>query len=152
MTKCVQLTFFLLLCAFLSHAQQNAVRGKVITAEERTVLPGVTVSVKGNQQIGTVTGAQGEYQINVPAGATTLVFSSIGFQTQEVTIGSQTTIDVSLATDTKQLTEVVVTAVGITREKKALGYSVSTINSSKIAQISEPDPLRSLSGKVAGVN
>ncbi|MGA0556591.1 SusC/RagA family TonB-linked outer membrane protein [Larkinella sp. VNQ87] len=152
MIKHVHFNLLLLLLPFLSLAQQKLVRGKVITAEERTALPGVTVSVKGNNQVGAVTGAEGEYQINVPAGATTLVFSSIGFQTQEITIGAQSTIDISLATDTKQLSEVVVTAVGIAREKKALGYSVSTINSSKLAQISEPDPLRSLSGKVAGVN
>ncbi len=81
-----------------------------------------------------------------------LVFSSVGFQAAEITVGSQQTIDVTLTADTKQLSEVVVTAAGIVRDKNALGYSVSTLDATKLAQRSEPDPLRALTGKVAGVN
>ncbi|MCX6218452.1 SusC/RagA family TonB-linked outer membrane protein [Spirosoma sp.] len=144
---------FALLCLLplLSVAQQRVVRGKVSDANGKESLPGTTVTVKGGTA-GTVTDAQGTYQINVPDKSATLVFSSVGFQLQEVSVGNQQVIDVSLIADTKQLSEVVVTAAGIKRDKNALGYSVSTLDANKLAQRSEPDPLRALTGKVAGVN
>ncbi|GAA4411881.1 SusC/RagA family TonB-linked outer membrane protein [Nibrella viscosa] len=135
----------------LLFGQARSITGKVTSAEDNTAQPGVSVTVKGTT-VGVITGPDGSYQINVPADGKSLVFSSIGFQAQEVPIGNRSQIDLALKADTRQLSEVVVTAVGIAREKKALGYSVSTISSAKLAQVSEPDPLRALTGKVAGVN
>lgn len=152
MGKRILLGLGLLFCCFWSaSAQQKIIRGKVTAAEDGTTLPGVSVVVKGSTT-GTVTDGQGSYQLNLPETAKTLVFSFVGYASQEINIGNASTIDAKLGTDTKQLSEVVVTAAGIQREKKALGYSVSTIKSSQLQQVSEPDPLRALSGKVAGVN
>ncbi|MBD2755565.1 SusC/RagA family TonB-linked outer membrane protein [Spirosoma validum] len=141
----------LLFLPLLSFAQQRTVQGKITDAAGKEPLPGTTVTVKG-ATLGTVSDAQGTYQLNVPNQNATLVFSAVGFQGQEVTVGSKQVIDVVLVADTKQLSEVVVTAAGIKRDKNALGYSVSTLDATKLAQRSEPDPLRALTGKVAGVN
>lgn len=152
MKKRILLGLGLLFCCFWNaSAQQKTIRGKVTAAEDGIALPGVSIVVKGASG-GTVTDGQGTYQLSVPETAKALIFSFIGYATQEITIGNASTLDVKLGVDTKQLSEVVVTAAGIQREKKALGYSVSTIKSSQLQQVSEPDPLRALSGKVAGVN
>ena len=140
--------FFLPIFAF---GQQRVVRGKLIDEAERKPLPGTSIIAKGSTA-GTVSDAQGLYQITVSDKNTVLVFSAVGFQTQAITVGNQEVIDVSLVVDTKQLSEVVVTAAGIKRDKNALGYAVSTLDATKLAQRSEPDPLRALTGKVAGVN
>lgn len=146
--------FVLILFLFLPGlllAQQRVVRGKVGDAGGKDALPGTSVTVKGTS-LGTVTDAQGAYQLNVSGPTAVLVFSSVGFESKEVTVGSQEIIDVTLVADTKQLSEVVVTAAGIKREKNALGYAVTTLDAAQLAQKSEPDPLRALTGKVAGVN
>ena len=147
----LQLCTIILLLPLCALCQQRVVSGKVTDSVEKTALPGTTVTVKGST-VGTVTDAQGTYQLNVPDRKAVLVFSSVGFEAKEVVVGSQQVIDVTLVADTKQLSEVVVTAAGIKRDKNALGYSVSTLDATKLAQRSEPDPLRALTGKVAGVN
>jgi len=147
---------FLLLCfSFLfvlsAWAQDRVISGKVAAIEDGSSLPGVNVVLKGTTN-GTVTDANGSYKLTVPASGGTLVFSFIGLQTQEVPIGDRSIVDISLGLDVQQLTEVVVTAVGIEREKKSLGYSVATVNSDAIQSRSEVDPLRALQGKMPGVN
>jgi TonB-linked SusC/RagA family outer membrane protein len=132
-------------------AQDRVVSGKVTSQEDGSTLPGVNVVVKGTTN-GTVTDADGNFRLNVPADGGTLVFSFIGLQTQEVAIGERSVIDLQLGLDVKQLTEVIVTAVGIEREKKALGYSVASVGSENLQQRSEVDPLRALQGKMPGVN
>lgn len=150
--KRILLISFMLVSALItqSWAQDRTVSGRVVD-EDGGGLPGVNVVVKGTAQ-GTVTDIDGNYKLSVPADGGTLVFSFIGLQTQEQAIGNKSVIDVTLSSDVTQLTEVVVTAAGIEREKKALGYSVTNISSDAIAQKSEPDPIRSLNGKIAGVN
>ncbi|MGF7218704.1 TonB-linked SusC/RagA family outer membrane protein [Spirosoma lacussanchae] len=147
----IQVLLFLLLLPGLLVAQQRAVRGKVIDGTGKEALPGTTITVKGST-VGTVTDARGQYELTVSGRTAVLVFSSVGFQSKEVTVGNQQVIDVELTADTKQLSEVVVTAAGIKRDKNALGYAVSTLDANQLAQKSEPDPLRALTGKVAGVN
>jgi TonB-linked SusC/RagA family outer membrane protein len=147
---------FLLTCIALafvlySYGQERTVSGKITSTDDGSALPGVNVVVKGTTS-GTVSDADGKFTINVPSSGGTLVFSFIGLQSQEVVVGDRTIVDVSMASDIQQLSEVVVTAIGIEREKKALGYSVSTVSSENIAQRSEPDPLRAMQGKMAGVN
>jgi TonB-linked SusC/RagA family outer membrane protein len=152
MRKRILLSLALFVCSLVAvYAQQKMIRGKVVGAEDNIPLPGVSVVVKGTTN-GTVTDAQGNYQISTSQSAQALIFSFVGYAAQEISIGNSSTIDVKLSVDTKQLSEVVVTAAGIQREKKALGYAVSTIKSNQLQQVSEPDPLRALSGKVAGVN
>ncbi len=132
-------------------AQDSSISGKVTSAEDGSTLPGVNVIVKGTSQ-GTVTDIDGNYRLNVPEDAEILSFSFIGLEAQEVEINGRSIINVEMAADTRQLSEVVVTAIGIEREKKALGYAVSDVEGEAIQQISEPDAVRGLTGKIPGVN
>jgi TonB-linked SusC/RagA family outer membrane protein len=132
-------------------AQQRSITGNVTAEEDGSPLPGVNVIVKGTTT-GTVTDIDGNYRINVPSDASTLVFSFIGLVQQEVSISGRSAIDVVMASDAQQLSEVVVTAIGIEREKKALGYAVTTIDEELIANRPESDVSRVLQGKIPGVN
>ena len=113
---------------------ENIITGSVL-ADNGEALVGVNILVKGTTT-GVVSDIDGKYSLNVPAGATTLVYSFAGYQTQEVTLGVSNVVDISMSESTLQ--EVVVTAIGIQREKKAVGYAVSDIGSEQIAQKSEP--------------
>ena len=111
MRKLLVAQFLLCFLSLPLLAQDIAISGKVTSTEDGSSLPGVNIAVKGTSR-GTSTNATGDYQLNVPAG-TTLVYSFIGFITQEVKIGNQTTVNVNLVSDAAQLQEVVVTALGI---------------------------------------
>lgn len=113
-------------------------------------LPGASVRVKGTTT-GVSTDVNGKFALNVPENAT-LVVSYAGFQSKEIVLGTQTNIDVVLAEDTKQLAEVVVTALGIKRERRALGYSVTQIGGETLTQARENNVANSLVGKVAGLD
>ncbi len=143
---------FLLVCVAWSSvmAQDRKITGKVTSAEDGSALPGVSVVVKGTSK-GVNTDGNGSYSIDASDNST-LVFSFVGTLTQEIAVGNRSQINVTLAADTKQLSEVVVTAVGIQRDKKALAFAVSNVKGTDLQQRSEPDPLRALSGKVPGVN
>jgi TonB-linked SusC/RagA family outer membrane protein len=132
-------------------AQDRTLSGRVTDRQSGEGLPGVTVLVKGTTN-GISTNSDGSFVLsNVPQTGT-LVISSIGFITIERPLGTDNQITIGLTTDTKQLSEVVVTALGIQRESRALGYAVSEVKSEQVVQKSEPDVLRTLQGKVAGVN
>jgi TonB-linked SusC/RagA family outer membrane protein len=129
--------------------QQPAVTGTA-TDETGQPLPGVTVVVKGTTQ-GTVTNADGEYSLsNIPENAT-LVFSFVGMRTQEIVVRDQTRIDVRMEEETIGLDDVVVTALGITREKKSLGYSVGEVGGEELNVTPQVGVLNSMQGKVAGL-
>ncbi len=132
-------------------AQQRTVTGKVTSEENGEPLPGVNVVVKGTNS-GTVTNLDGEYSLNVPNEGTTLVFSFIGLETREVPVGNQSVINLQMASDVRQLGEVVVTALGIERDKASLGYAVQEIESEQLVRAGNTDMVRSLQGKVAGVD
>lgn len=132
-------------------AQQRVITGKVISEEDGQGLPGATVLVKGTT-VGTTTDLDGNYSINVPAGSNVLMFSFVGLKTLEETIGNRSVINVTLTVDAEQLSEVVVTAIGIEKEKKALGYAVTTVGDQLLQNRPEADVSRVLQGKVAGVN
>jgi TonB-linked SusC/RagA family outer membrane protein len=130
--------------------QQRTVSGTV-TDNSGQPLPGVTVVLKGTTK-GTVTNADGNYSLsNIPEDAT-LVFSFVGMQAQEVEVGSQTIINIQLLTDVKSLDEVVVTAFGIERERRSLGYSVGTITGDAVSEVKDVNALNSLAGRVPGVS
>ena len=137
---------FVITAAF---AQEKSVSGKV-TAEDGSSLPGVNVVLKGTTS-GTVTDSDGNYKLSVPETGSVIVFSFIGFATTEMTVGNQSIIDLTMATEFTQLTEVVVTAFGVKQEKKALGYGVTTISSDLIDARPESDIARILRGKAPGV-
>lgn len=151
MKKFLLLLFTFAFAAGVALAQERTVSGKVTAAEDGTSLPGVNVVLKGTTN-GTVTDSDGNYKLTVPGAGGALVFSFIGLQTQEVEIGDRTVVDLALGLDVTQLSEVVVTSLGLEREKKALGYAVASVGSQNLQQRSEVDPLRALQGKMAGVN
>jgi TonB-linked SusC/RagA family outer membrane protein len=131
-------------------AQERTVSGQVTSQEDGSPLPGVTVTLSGTT-IGTITDMDGNYQLSVPEAGGNLVFTFVGFATQEVAIGTRTAINVSLAVDAKLLDEVVITAQGIAREKRSLGYGVTQVQSKDLEQRAQPDVARVLQGKVPGV-
>lgn len=133
-----------------SFAQQKAVTGKVTTADDGLGIPGVSVSVKGTST-GTITDVNGIYKLSVSENSM-LVFSFVGMKTVEVSAAGKTTIDVVLESDVKSVDEVVVTALGIKRDTRALGYSVSTVKGIDMIKAGvSSNPLTSLYGKAAGV-
>src|SRR5690349_19547239 len=145
----------LLMCAIVvawgSYAQNITVSGTVTSAEDGSALPGVNVLVKGTAN-GTATDADGKYSLSVPSSGAALVFSFIGLKAQEIEVGGRTTIDIALALDATELSEVVVTALGIERNKNELGYAAQQISGDKISQARGVNLVNSISGKVSGVD
>src|SRR5687767_292039 len=115
------LTCFALAIALYSLAQERTISGRVTSTEDGSALPGVNVLLKGTTT-GTATDSDGKFTLSVPPNGGSLVFSFIGLESKEIEIGERTTLDVSLALDVTQLSEVVVTALGIERETKTLGF------------------------------
>jgi len=142
----------LLVTALLQQAmaQVRAVTGTVTDANTNQPLPGVTVLVQGTT-VGTATGADGTYTINVPAGSNTLEFRYIGYANVERAIGNATTVNVALGLDTEQLSEVVVTALGIERTKNELPYAATSIDGDAVSETRQQNFTNALSGKVSGV-
>ncbi|WP_424962990.1 SusC/RagA family TonB-linked outer membrane protein [Ekhidna sp.] len=140
----------LLLSCIMVWSQQRTVTGKVTSEDDATTLPGVNVFLKGTTT-GVVTDLDGNYRISVPSDGGTLVFSSIGFATTEIEVGSRSTIDVVMGADVQQLNEVVVTALGVSRDKRAVGYSVQQVDAEELSQAKEPNIVNALQGQVAGV-
>jgi TonB-linked SusC/RagA family outer membrane protein len=149
MKKILLVSFFTAL-VFGAWAQERTVSGKVTSSEDGSAIPGVNVLLKGTAA-GSVTDATGDYSLSVPESGGTLVFSFIGFVTQEIEIGSRSRVDLSMAPDVTQLTEVVVTALGIEREEKSLGYSVQEVSGEELSAVKSDNFINSLSGRVAGV-
>lgn len=140
----------LICCLCPLTAQDLTITGTVRSKDDAEALPGVSILIKGTTR-GTVSDIDGRYELIAPSNAV-LVFSYTGFSTIEEAVNGRRIIDLELTTDVLKLNEVVVTAVGISRGQKALGYSVERVDAEKVQQTSEPDVLRSLSGKVPGVN
>ena len=144
------LALVLVVFAMASAVAQRAITGKV-TDKSGGPLIGASILVKGTSS-GSVTDVDGTYSLNAPDGATTLVVSYTGYASQEITLGTSNIIDVTLEESASQLGEVVVTAQGIRREKKALGYAVSTVGEEDLKDRPQADVGRVLQGKVPGVN
>jgi TonB-linked SusC/RagA family outer membrane protein len=131
-------------------AQIRTVAGTVLSADDRSPLAGVSVSLKGTTT-GTLTDINGKYSLPVQQENATLVFSYIGMKKQEIEITGRNLIDISLSADVTGLDEVVVTALGISREKKSLGYAVQEVGGDDISKTKESNFVNSLSGKVSGL-
>ena len=129
----------------------QTVTGVVTSEEDELPLPGVSVLVKGTTT-GTITDVDGKYSLNVSdLQNTTLVFSFVGFVSEEIDLAGRAVIDVSLLPDIQRLNEIVVTALGIPREQKALGYSVSKISSEELTATGNTNFASALYGKAPGV-
>lgn len=126
------------------------VTGKVTSAEEGAPLPGVNVYIKGTQ-VGTITDTEGKYKLTAENENSILVFSYIGFTTQEVSLNGRTSVDVVLQPSLESLNEVVVTALGIQREEKSLGYSVGKVDGGDLTRIAQENVLNGMAGKLPGV-
>lgn len=142
--------FLLLGVTSKSFAQEKEVTGKVLD-ESGLPIPGVSIYLKKNKEIGTTTNFQGEFELEVPGENSVLVFSYVGFQKKEVPVGDENNFQVTLSNDVESLNEVVVTALGIKREKKALGYAVQSLESEKLLEGNQTNMVNSLQGKVSGV-
>jgi len=133
-----------------SWAQERTVSGNVTSAEDGTTMPGVNVVLKGTTN-GTITDVDGNYKLSVPSEGGVLLFSFVGLTTQEIEIGTKSVIDLAMSTDVQQLSEVVVTALGISREKASLGYSVQEVSGEDVEKTNEANIVNALQGQVAGV-
>ena len=144
------LSMLMLLITFsAAQAQTIAVAGQVVD-ETDLPIPGANILVKGTAT-GVVTDLEGKFTITLEGNSNTLVVSFIGYKTKEVTVSNESNLLIKLSGDI-ELNEVVVTAAGIERNTANLGYAVSTLGADRVGQKNEPDPIRSLAGKIAGVN
>ena len=152
MKKTPLLCLFFLACSFLAFAQERTITGKISEETNKSSIAGATITVKGARK--TVTAdMNGAFTISVPAGNVTLIISSIGFATKEVAVGAgDRTVDILLSTENKQLGEVVVTALGITRQSKTLVYAAQTVSPNQLNGVRATDNfLGSLSGKATNI-
>ncbi len=150
MKKLTSLLVFLGFLNTMIKAQDIQISGKVTGAGDGSALPGVSVVVKGTT-IGTTTNIDGNFELSTPQNAS-LVFSFIGMKTKEVSIEGRPIINVGMEMETTGLEEVVVTALGISKEKKALGYAVQDVGAEELNRTQNTNVVNSLAGKVAGVN
>jgi len=130
------------------YAQNMTVRG-IVLDENNQPFPGVSVQIKGTAT-GTVTGREGRFTLGASKGQV-LTFKFIGYTPQELEIGTEENVSIQMKTDSKALTEVVVTAYGIKKEVRRIGYSVQEVKGPDLVKAREPNPINSLAGKVAGL-
>lgn len=131
-------------------AQTRVISGVVTSSEDKSPIPGVTIVVKSTT-IGTTTNVDGKYVLSVPVKYDVLTFSYVGMKTKEVKIGESNTLDIVLEPDVMNMDEIVVTAIGIPRETKALSYSVQNVSADDISKAAQTDMINSLQGKVSDV-
>ena len=140
---------FLLILFFSFKINAQTVTGKVTDAAGKE-LADISVLVKGTSN-GTSTSASGQYSITaVPAAS--LIFSSVGFVTQEIKVAGRSVINVVLVADNRNMSEVVVTALGISKQSRSLGYAATSVKPEELTINRTPNPVNALQGKIAGVN
>ena len=145
---------FLLACLLmvsvgLVNAQTKSISGRVFSADDGQPVIGATVVVKGTT-LGTITDVDGKFKINVPGTAKTLVISYVGMKT--VDVEAKNNQEIKLETDSRQIDEVIVTAMGIKRSEKSLGYAASTVKADELNRATPVSVTGGLTGKVAGLN
>ena len=146
-----QFTLLLIFCCSVGFLQaQRTISGKVTDATTGEPLIGATVLVQDFAE-GSSTNVDGSYSLELPEGATVLVFSYVGYLTQDITVGAENVINVTLS-EGISVNEVVVDALGIEREEKSLGYSAQTLDGKAVSEIKSNNIVSALSGKIAGVN
>ncbi len=151
--KRITLLFVLLLFVSMQMLlAQRTVTGTVTSESDGEPLPGVTIIVKDNPSQGAITDFDGKYSIKIPEGKVTLVFSFVGMKSKSVITEKSTVINVALSSEDIALDDVVVTAMGIKREKKALGYAVQDVKADDLKKTGTSDLSKALQGKVAGID
>lgn len=150
MRKLLFLMSFLVITCVSALAQNKTITGTVI-GEDGLPIPGAAVMVKGTTT-GTVTDMDGKYRLNVPDDADVIIFRFVGMADQEQLINGRTVVDATLQPDWEELDEVVVTAMGISRAEKTLGYSATAVKSDELVKARTTNVADALSGKVAGLS
>ncbi|MEN9958300.1 MAG: hypothetical protein RLZZ474_544 [Bacteroidota bacterium] len=145
----VLFSMFFVLMGIQMLAQDRTVTGRVTASDDGSGIPGASISIKGTSK-GTSSDADGNYKITV-SGSSVLTFSSVGFNSQDVTVGNKSQINVALATDTKALTEVVVVGYG-TQKKSQLTGAISSVTSKQITEMPITNLGQAMQGRVAGVD
>ncbi|NEU08446.1 SusC/RagA family TonB-linked outer membrane protein [Flavihumibacter sp. R14] len=152
MKKRITLLIFLfaIFISTLALAQPREVSGKVTANEDGAPLTGVSVLIRGTQT-GATTDQNGNYRITVPDQNSVLVFRYLGYGSREISVGSQSVLNVTLVADNTQLSEVVVTALGISKDAKVIGYSAQSVGSEELNRNRQSNVVNALQGKIAGV-
>ncbi|MBW6491992.1 MAG: SusC/RagA family TonB-linked outer membrane protein [Lentimicrobium sp.] len=148
-----RITFILLIIVSFvlsGTAQERTITGTVTDSDDGFTLPGVSIQIKGTN-LGTATDVNGLYRLNISGHSTSLIFSFIGYTTIEIPVGERNVVNVTLYPEARRLEEVVVTALGVKREKREIGYSSEKINSDEILRAGTPNVIGALSGRSAGV-
>ncbi|MGN6436657.1 MAG: SusC/RagA family TonB-linked outer membrane protein [Agriterribacter sp.] len=148
--RCYLLMIVLLLCSTLTLGQAKKTVSGMVTDAEGVGLPGVSIHEKGSKTTGVLSDENGYYSILV-ANKATLVFSFVGFATQEIVVSSNSTVNVTLSAEDNQLSEVVVTGFGVKKQKRKLTYATQEIKGTELQTAPSPNVLNSLQGKLSGV-
>ncbi|MFK5855744.1 MAG: carboxypeptidase-like regulatory domain-containing protein, partial [Bacteroidota bacterium] len=147
----ILLAFLFFVGANIANAQTRTISGKVTGSSDGEGIPGVTVQVEGTT-VGTVTDIDGNYSLDVAPEAKVLVYKYVGMKSVSIEIGGQSTIFVTMEADAVMMGEVVVTALGISREKKSLGYATQEVSGDAINQVKTDNFINNLQGRAAGVS
>jgi TonB-linked SusC/RagA family outer membrane protein len=148
--KWAGVTLLTLFCSLSGLFAQKTISGTVKDAKTNEPVPGATIMVKGSS-VGTISEADGTFEIRVPDGSQELEVSYIGYEGQLVAVTNTNVVSIMLLENAQQLSEVVVTALGIEKEKARVGYSVQDVDGASLVKAREPNPVNSLTGKVAGL-
>lgn len=150
MKKIITTFLIFMLLAVHVQAQQRQISGTVRDSDDGLTLPGVSIQIKGTTR-GTATDVDGKYNLSIPTGPTILIFSFVGYTTQEVDANNNSVLNVELKGEARRLEEVVVTALGVKREKREIGYSSEKIETDEILRAGAPNVIGALAGRSAGV-
>ncbi|TAE30913.1 MAG: SusC/RagA family TonB-linked outer membrane protein [Candidatus Kapaibacterium sp.] len=150
-SRCVVITVIALCNILITVAQPRSITGKVTFKDTKSALPGAKITIKGMKRGGAISNKDGDYKIDVPDGSATLVFSLIGHLSKEIKVGEQTSINAELALDDVKLEEIVVTALGIEQQKRAVNYAVQDIKAGDIAESQQVNMVNAMQGRIAGV-
>jgi TonB-linked SusC/RagA family outer membrane protein len=148
------ITFIAFMFAFVcmqATAQDRQITGKVTSSEDKQGIPGVSVVVAGTT-VGTSTDVDGNFKLSAPPNSKQLTFSGVGLKTQTVDLGASDNVNVIMQNAVTKLDEVVVTALGVPREKKSLGYATQEISGREVSEVNSGNFVNQISGKVAGVH
>ena len=150
-----KIAFFLSIMLFMGtlavNGQTKEITGKVTSADDGLPIPGVSIAVRGTT-LGTVTDIDGSYSLQVPESTQNIVFSFVGMASQEVALAGRSVINIVMQPQAFGVDEVVVTALGIRKDKKALGYSVQAVSEEDLARTGNTSLMGAMQGKIAGVD
>src|SRR5688500_5925630 len=139
------------ICTHFAYSQGERVVTGTVRDSSGTPIPGVSVTIRGTR-VGTATDANGNFRLNgVPAGASVVTISGVGYTSQDVTVGSNNSVNATISASSSSLSEVVVTGFGTRTPTRKLGYAIQEVKGADLAKANTPNIVNALQGKVAGV-